>query len=354
MKIQLDRRERLAGAFIVLTALLVVTFFVGAGLRNRWLLPRTTFHTLVRQGDGLRRGSPILLSGVEVGEVGELSIQDDNRIDVELRVLDRHAHRLREGTHAQVRRVFGIGEKRVHLTTSDRPGRVLAAGTLLPAEEPLEVLDLMAEMDFGTYLRTLDRALSALEPVLSRLEDEHGFDRLVATFERVDRMLGAMEEPLVALIKDPALRGTVTGAHALLVDPNTKKLVRGAATALEPERLSGLLTKLDATLSRLDALTDPNAPLPRVLTGADRMLNDGRADRLVGSLERLSDEKRMGRILDNMSVLAEQTSKIAPEIPALTRELNVTLREAVVVLRALQKTWILEGKSEDARKELGH
>jgi hypothetical protein len=100
-------------------------------------------------------------------------------------------------------------------------------------------------------------------------------------------------------------------------------------------------------------MTADNGPLPHVLGSADKLLSDGRIDRLIGSLERLTDEKKLGRIIDNVGVLAEQTGKIGPEIPQITRELTSTLREAVVVLKALQKTWLLKGKAEEVREESG-
>ena len=42
-----------------------------------------------------------------------------------------------------------------------------------------------------------------------------------------------------------------------------------------------------------------------------------------------------------------------PEIPALTRDLLATLREAVIVLKALQRTWILKDESAEVREEAG-
>jgi len=51
-------------------------------------------------------------------------------------------------------------------------------------------------------------------------------------------------------------------------------------------------------------------------------------------------------------VLAEEGARIGPEIPTATQELIATLREAVVVLKALQKTWLLKDEARDVRQEL--
>jgi ABC-type transporter Mla subunit MlaD len=358
VKIFLNYRERIAGLFIVITFALVVAFFVGAAIRNRWLAPRVSYHTYVVRGDGLRSGSPILLSGVEVGEVGDLTILEDDRVDVELIVLSRHARRIKTGTRASVRRLLGIGEKRVHLT-SPGGGIVLRSGSFLPADEPMDLLDVVSQVDLGSYLSTLNRALATMELMLEKLEQNGRLDKLVAAFDRlgptlekVDGLLGDIHQPLVTLVKDPALSGTLRGADSVLNDPATKKALRNAARVLEPERIDRVLARVEPLLAKLEKLTAEDGSLVSTLGHADKLMTDGRVDKLITSLDKLTDEKKLGRIIDNVAILAEQTGKIGPEIPQITRELTATLREAVVVLRALQKTWLLEGKSDEARREM--
>ena len=391
MKIFLSTRERIAGLFIVATVGLVVAFFVGAAVHNKWLAARVLYRTQVQRGEGLRAGSPILLSGVEVGEIGALHIADDGKVNVELVVLAEHAHRLRHGSKAVVRRLLGIGEKRIHLTTPPLGGQPLPPGALLAVSEPMDILDVVADLDFGLYLKTINRVVAVMEKLVEKLEENNRFERLVAAFDRlgpllekIDKLLGEVQEPLTMLLKnpaipgalqgfddllrDPALRDTLTAAHRLLADPNLRKtvagaeallndpaarrLMRGAAEVLEPARINRLLDRSESLVGRLDALMGEKGPATSVLQNADKLLADGKIERLVGAMERLADEKKLARILDNVATLAEQTGKIAPEIPHLTKELTATLREAVVVLKAMQKTWYLEGKAADVRKEL--
>ena len=47
--------------------------------------------------------------------------------------------------------------------------------------------------------------------------------------------------------------------------------------------------------------------------------------------------------------LTEQMAKIAPEIPSMSKEMVGAMREAVVVLKALQKTWLLKDESQEVR-----
>ncbi len=375
MKIFLSKPERTAGLFIVASLALVVVFFVGAAIENKWLTPRVHFHTTVVRGDGLRPGAPILLSGVEVGEIHALKLLRHGAIDVDMVVLKDHASLVQAGTRAVVRRLLGFGEKRIHLTPPTGNTPPLPPGAQLVAVEQTDIPEALAELDLGAYLGTMNRAMAAAELVLKKLEDGdrlermvNALDRLGPVVEKVDKLLDEVHEPVVALLRNPALPQTLDAANELLHDPTlhltlagmsqltndpaTRKLVHGAAAVMDPKRLNKMLEHVEALTARLDAMTGEKGAVTHILDSADKLVSGDRLERLVGAVERLTDEKKLGRILDNVSVLAEQTAKIGPEIPKLTHELTVTLREAVVVLKAVQKTWMLEGKSDDARKDL--
>ncbi|MCK9463206.1 MAG: MlaD family protein [Proteobacteria bacterium] len=359
MKIYLSYRERLAGIFLVLAVAVVVLFVAGAAIQNRWFATRVTFHTQLLRGEGLTAGSPVLLSGIVVGEIGEIEIMEDNRVDVELLVLEAHAHRVQAGSKASVRRLLGIGEKRINLVSPAEKGEPLPHGAIVPADEPMDLIDIASALDLGRYMNTLDRAVATMETLMAKLEEEdrlgrmvEAFDDLGPTMSKLNVLLGEIDEPLAELIKDPALRGAFRGADKLFNDPNTGRAVRGLGTALEPERVDRLIEKTDRLITRFDALLADDGALTGTMKGADRLMNDGRLDRMIASMERLTDADKLEKLIDDMSQLADQMAKIGPEIPTMSKELIATMRELAIVLKALQKTWLLDDEAADVRKEM--
>ncbi len=163
MKFYLSYRERVAGMFMLLALAGVVAFIVGAAVQNHWLEPRVRFRTHVVRGDALRAGAPVLLSGLEVGEIGELTILPDNRIEVVLEIRERYAGRLKRGTTAEIRRVVGLGEKQILLVSGTESKEPLPPEALIPANEPLDMIDAISTVDLGRYISTLDRVVEAME-----------------------------------------------------------------------------------------------------------------------------------------------------------------------------------------------
>ena len=359
MKIHLTYRERMAGLFLVMSVALVIVFVVGTAIQNKWFAARVTFHTYVVRGEGLRPGSPVLLSGIEVGEIGDLTIMDDNRIDVELVILEEHAFRVQRGSKAVIRRVLGIGEKRIQLESPPEKGEKLPPGAIIAADEPLDILDAVAAVDLGNYLETMDRAVSSLEVLLKKLEENNrmermveAFDQLGPTMEKVNYLLGEINEPMAALIKDPALRRTFRGADKVFNDPNMKKVMRNMSKTFEPDKVLAMIDQLNVTAKNLDSMVVEGGDLQTTLAGANRLMNDGRMDRMLTAMDKLTDAEKLEGLIDNMALLASQMAKIGPEIPAMSREMIVTMRELSIVLKALQKHWLLDDEAAEVRRKM--
>ncbi len=359
MRILLSHRERLAGLLLLAAAGVAVAFTVASAVEHRWLERRARYQTVVQRGEGLRPGSPVLLSGIAVGRIGAIEIRKDGRIDVELVVLARHGRHIGEGSRVVVRRLAGIGEKRVHLQPGLPGAAPLSQGAVLPADEPVDLLDALTAIDVGRHVETVDRAMTTVEVLLARLSEEERVERLLAavdrlpgTLERLDRLLVQVEAPLAAVLREPALTGTLRGADALLNDPAAAASLRGLAAALERERVDRVLRRSEVVLADLEEVLARGGHLRGALAGADRVLGDERVAGLLASLERLAADERVPRLIEDVGVLARQGAAVGPEIPVLARELLVTMREAVIVLKALQFSWPLADKARRAREEL--
>ena len=81
-------------------------------------------------------------------------------------------------------------------------------------------------------------------------------------------------------------------------------------------------------------------------------MNDGKLEATLASIQKLTTDKKLEKLLQNMSVLSVQMAKIGPEIPSMTKELNATMRELSIVLKALQKTWLLDEEAAEVIKDM--
>ena len=159
-------------------------------------------------------------------------------------------------------------------------------------------------------------------------------------------------ERLTDLLSDPSLKGTFRGANRVFNDPNTRKAMRSVATTFDAEKMSSLIARMEQASTRIAVMLSEEGDFQGALDGANRLLNDGRADRVLTAMEKVTAHKKLDKLVDNMSVVADQTAEVAPEIPVLAKEMINTLQEAVIVLKAVQKTWLLDDETEAVLKEI--
>ena len=358
MKSYLSYRERVAGFFVLFAFIGVVFFIVGAAVQNRWLEPRVNFRTLVLRGDALRPGAPVLLSGLEIGEIGSLTILKDNRIEVVMEIREQYAGRVKQDTRAEIRRVVGLGEKQILLVSEGDGGESLPAGAIIPAIEPLDIVDAISTVDLGRYLATLDRLVEAMEVALKKLDEKERLERIMETFDQMgptlvqlNQLLEDLHEPLVSLVGNSDFKRTFEGAAKVFNDRNTRRAMSAISKTFEKERMDELITSMVSTFDRVGEATRPDGEFNGAMKGANRLLNDKRFDSLLSATSQLADAKKLSKLVDDMGIVANQLAKMGPKIPTLTEEMIETMREAVVVLKALQKTWLLEEESKAVRKQ---
>ena len=70
---------------------------------------RLQYRTIFRDGGGLSTGTTVTISGMEVGMVRHLTLNEENNVEVTFEVMERFADRIREDSRVGVQGVGGFG-----------------------------------------------------------------------------------------------------------------------------------------------------------------------------------------------------------------------------------------------------
>jgi phospholipid/cholesterol/gamma-HCH transport system substrate-binding protein len=141
------------GAFalvlLLFTAIIIVVF-------GQMRFDRTTGYTaLFSNASGLRAGQFVRASGVEVGKVSKVELQDGGRV-AEVHFSVERDLQLFQGTTASIRYLNLIGDRYMELKRGDNDQR-LPAGSTIPMERTEPALDLDALVGgFRPLFRALD------------------------------------------------------------------------------------------------------------------------------------------------------------------------------------------------------
>jgi phospholipid/cholesterol/gamma-HCH transport system substrate-binding protein len=219
-------RQLKVGLFVIFgIALTMFAVFLIGDTRQLWN-GKVGYDAAFKEVAGLKPGAPVRMGGLDVGDVthvGHGKNPGDARVFVRMAISKNEAERIRADSIARVVNKGLLGDKMLELTTGTPDATLLAPGTLIPSEEPTDVL------------ASANKIVSAGAQTVEDLE------------------------PLARALGDPKLASDIKGSaadlHSLL-----EAIVHGDGTAHrlfydhhEADQLSELLGNLSRASNRLDA-----------------------------------------------------------------------------------------------------
>ncbi|HEX2718842.1 MAG TPA: MlaD family protein [Gemmatimonadaceae bacterium] len=290
------RRNEVLVGVVVLVALILGIFgtlwLVRGGLASGYPL-----YARFPWGSGLKQGQPVLLSGVNVGYVGDIDLQQDGTVTVTLRILGDY--KVPDGSIATVEPNGFFGDMMVALRPSAPNLVSYPPGDTIPTGKPsVSMADILARLDtVGRSVREVSDAFQ-IEMVQRR-----GIADLRATLEQSARFMTqlnaiAAQQSLEISRTTAALRRTAGAIDSASVDSTVRNL---QATSANMAALSADLRKTNEQLTLVVAkLNNGEGTAGKLLT--DTLLyRDVR--NLVGRIDSLTaDFKRNPRRYINLEI----------------------------------------------------
>jgi len=240
-----------------LTKLLVFVLVAGTcGLVLAQSLSRTrvgpsdSYRAILVNAAGLEEGDLVRVSGVVVGQVDDVSIGDDNDIEIEFHVGQDQP--VTDATRLLVRYENLLGDRYVELAQEPGQGNALKPGAVIPRERTVPALD-------------LDVLLNGFKPLFAGLEPEQVNELATSIVQTLQGRAGTVEQLL-------ARTGALTNGIADR-DKSIGRLVENLNVVLatldrNDSQLRGTVSQLQQLVSGLAKDRDP---LGQAVTGIEAM-----------------------------------------------------------------------------------
>ena len=155
----MKRRDEVSVGIVITVAVVVLLlgtlWLIRGGLKNGYPL-----HTRFAWGQNLKQGQPVLLAGVSVGYVGDVTLRRDGYLDVLIRVYDQY--QIPKGSVATVKAIGIFGDVAVSLTPPvPVPAESYAPDdTVPPGPASTDINQIMDRVDsIGRSVSVLTKAL---------------------------------------------------------------------------------------------------------------------------------------------------------------------------------------------------
>ncbi|MGH7820066.1 MAG: MlaD family protein, partial [Candidatus Binatia bacterium] len=318
-----DRRTLRVGLTVVVAIGLFMagTFLIGR--ERRFWEQKTAYEIRFTRINGLRVGSAVSLTGVDIGSVQEVFLPEDpnaNYISVHVKVSGNASPRIREDSVARIRTLGLLGDKYVEISAGSPQSMILPPESIIPSADPIDYEALLGEG--GDIITNIVETTNSLRTVLASIEQGQGL---------LGQMVMNREQGAMTLAD---LQKTV--AH---VEATTASLSRIAKDVEGGKGALGVLLRRGAETERL-------------ITNLDRTARElgeisGRLRASQGALPRLIEDKELGQQLladlratiHNLAELAEKINRGKGTFGKLVNDPTL-YQEAKGLVSATRSSWL--------------
>jgi phospholipid/cholesterol/gamma-HCH transport system substrate-binding protein len=251
-------------------ALMAGVYFIG--MESDLFTAKYRLHFTVERGTGFTKGMPIKLSGFRIGRIGNISLNQDARVDIEMQIARKYQQWIRQDSSARLIKESLVGDDIIEINAGSPAKRMLENGdairfvkTKTLEEHAAEVADevkpvLIETRDIVSYINNPEgdfkRSLSNIEGLSRELQGSRTqlSGQLAVTFAHLNQVIAKGGETLdQAQITLRTLENTLQN-----VDQSVGTLDSRLPQLLET--LGGSLTNLQQISADLVAVVHETAP----------------------------------------------------------------------------------------------
>ncbi len=284
---------------VVITLALVTLFFTvffAGGIENI-LSPKAEVKAYIHDVKGLRPGSPVWLSGIEIGSVKAIQLHPRFGAVITLAVKKSAMEYIKKDSRASVLTMGLLGDKYVELSAGTAEAGPIHSGDMIEGAAQLELKDVM---EVGTvsiqrmsdFIKRLDNLLTKIEKgegtVTKFLTDPTLYDNLRDATKSLSLTLKDIRDArgtIKLLMEDPALYHNLLAASSSL-EGLSRKMNESSGSLKKMIEDPALYNRLLATTASLE---ESSAKFSSVLEKIDK--GDGVAGTLVNDKELASELK---------------------------------------------------------------
>lgn len=309
MAIKFNKFERVAGAFVVVCIISGFALILGVAIKRDWFATTVKLTTEFENADGVHSGTQVVIAGLRAGNVDSVELLETNRIKVSFNVFSRFKSKLRQDSVAQLVRPFVIGDRVLELTVGSAELPEIQDRMVMKSHETVDVMTILSGRGLGEYLAGLSGLMSNVKILVEAFANTQRTESLVKTFDQI--------EPLVRNL-----------------NTLSEEVIKLSRQATRKDNLGTVLGNLAVTTNQLNDI------IPYVREKAPQLGSD--MTKIVQNLAVLTD---------NFKLLTPTIVQMAPALPKTSRRAVEALDEAVVLLKAMQKSMFVRGSVEEVRAE---
>jgi phospholipid/cholesterol/gamma-HCH transport system substrate-binding protein len=215
------------GLFVILGAVMLTLLIFSIGSKDKILKNKTRVSVIFREVSGLKKGSDVRYSGVEVGVIHDIKILSDTSIKVIMNIESKYARFIRKDSEATIRTEGVVGGSYIGISPGSSVSPFVNDGDIIASREGFSLDNMIVLLnETGNNTRNITEKLKSIA-------------------DKIDSSEGTLN----AILTDKKLKDNITGIAAEFrkTGNNTRNI---------SDNLLNLPDKVNAATDKLVSITD--------------------------------------------------------------------------------------------------
>lgn len=336
MYFRIKHFDRYVGFFIIAAVILAVAAFVFISKGQKWFAKRNAYTVVFAKVQGLKLGTAVTVSGMEVGRVESLRLNRKSKVELTVQVLDEYRDIIRTDSQATIASTL-LGGKSVEITVGSREKPELPPGATIPSIEPKEIGDLLKDVDIKEPLKKVNEALDNIKFITAKLNDPSGdLFTLLGNVRFVTSQWKEGQGNVGAILQDKRMHGEITEVlHSIRRTASNLEEITQNALKVSKD-LPRLMAEVDRSVQEVPKIVGhvqaATRRLPQIMGDIQKAAGD--APKITGNVKDLTEDAK---------VIAGNIKKASPQVPDIVSTGQDSLEETERLILGIQNHWLLRG-----------
>lgn len=229
MKKQLKWSKLKVGLVVTISlVILFLTIFFAGNIQDIFS-PKVQIKAQIKDVMGLRRGSPVWYSGIEVGSVKTIELHPQYGTLVTMSIDQDALKFIKKDSKASVLTMGLLGDMYVEISSGSHDAESIKPGDIIEGETQIAIKDIVNAS--SQSLKTITQFVGKLESLLEKFEKSEGTVAKILTDPSVYNNLKDTTETLTEVVKD--FKESQGSLRLFIEDPSIYKRVLNATSSLE-------------------------------------------------------------------------------------------------------------------------
>jgi phospholipid/cholesterol/gamma-HCH transport system substrate-binding protein len=288
-------KDRLVGSFVMMAIVAMLGLFAAKVKSSKMFAEVVHYHTYMRNAQGISTDTIVNISGIDVGKVSSLDIDDNNKIHINFFIYKDFQKLLRTDSKGELNKLSIVGNAVIIIKAGSPNKPMLPNGAVINVEEPVTTDDVIAGItpviqDIKSLIADLSAIINAIKP-----------DTVKGTTQDLRAVIGNVRQ-----LSEHVNQGQGTVGR-ILYDKNQADSINRSLLLME-KNLAGIAERVNETKPLLEQVNKLTVQSGDIMLDVRKSLH--KVDQQLDKLPNLVDDTEL--LLDTSQQTVKGVQKVWP------------------------------------------